>query len=137
MEMLLALDRRATRRSVLVDCQVVRERGFELMGERAVDLSMHGMLLSSNRSAKIGEELIATFRVPGTRVWIDTLATVVRVVHGRRNGDRGPALGLAFGALEPNEESLLRRALLVFPPILPARTPRVDYAATAAFIALA
>ncbi len=137
MEMLLAFDRRATRRSVLVDCQVVRERGFELMGERAVDLSMHGMLLSSNRSAKLGEELIVTFRVPGTRAWIDTLATVVRVIHGRRNGDRGPGLGLAFGVLLPEEERLLRNALLVFPPILPARTPRVDYAATAALIALA
>ncbi len=137
MEMLLAFDRRTTRRSVLVDCQVVRERGFELMGERAVDLSMHGMHLCSNRSAKIGEELIVTFRVPGTRVWIDTLATVVRVIHGRRNGDRGPGLGLAFGALSPDEERILRKALLVFPPILPARAPRVDYAATAAFIALA
>ena len=96
MEMLLAFDRRATRRSVLVDCQVVRERGFELVGERAVDLSMHGMLLCSKRSAQVGEELIVTLRVPGTRVWIDTMATVTRVVHGRRNGDRGPALGLAF-----------------------------------------
>jgi hypothetical protein len=136
MEMLLHGDRRATRRSVLVDCQVVREHHFELMGERAVDLSMHGMLLSSKRNAVIGEELIVTFRVPGTRVWIDTLATVVRVVRGRRNGDRGPALGLAFGALSCDEERLLRGALTPFPPILPARPGRVDYAATAALIAL-
>lgn len=137
MEMLLAFERRATRRSVLVDCQVVRERGFELLGERAVDLSLHGMLLSSRRSATIGEEVIVTLRVPGTRLWIDTLATVVRVVHGRRAGDRGPALGLAFDPLAPEDERLLRAHLGVFPPILPARTPRVDYAATAALIALA
>lgn len=137
MEMLLAFDRRATRRSVLVDCQVVRERGFELVGERAVDLSMHGMLLCSKRSAQVGEELIVTLRVPGTRVWIDTTAIVTRVVHGRRNGDRGPALGLAFGGFTPEEERLLRSALQVFPPILPARIPRIDYAATAALIALA
>lgn len=137
MDMLLAFDRRATRRSVLVDCQVVREHGFELLGERAVDLSLHGMLLSSRRSARIGEEVIVTLRVPGTRQWIDTLATVVRVVHGRRAGDRGPAIGLAFDPLAPEDERLLRNSLGVFPPILPARTPRVDYAATAALIALA
>lgn len=136
MEMLLAFDRRATRRSVLVDCQVVRERGFELVGERAVDLSMHGMLLCSKRSAAVGEELIVTFRVPGTRAWIDTIGVVTRVIHGRRNGDRGPALGIAFGALSADEERLLRGALQVFPPILPARSARVDYAATAALIAL-
>jgi hypothetical protein len=136
MEMLLAPDRRVTRRSVLVDCQVVRERGFELLGERGLDLSMHGMLLSSNRRAEVGEEVIVTFRVPGTRTWIDTIATVVRVVQGRRAGDRGPSLGLAFGVLTPEEQRLLRSALVPFPPILPARPPRVDYAATAAFIAL-
>jgi len=136
MEMLLHGDRRAMRRSVLVDCQVVRERGFQLMGERAVDLSMHGMLLCSKRNAEVGEELIVTFRVPGTRAWIDTLATVVRVVRGRRNGDRGPALGLVFGVLASDEERLLRTALLPFPPILPARPARIDYAATAALIAL-
>ncbi|MFO0588721.1 MAG: PilZ domain-containing protein [Polyangiaceae bacterium] len=135
--MVLAFDRRATRRSVLVDCEVVREEGFRLLGVRAVDLSPRGMLLSSNRSATVGEELIVTLRVPGTRVWIDTLATVVRVVHGRRAGDRGPAIALTWAPLPTEEDRLLRSALGVFPPILPARTPRVDYAATAALIALA
>lgn len=137
MEMLLAQGRRATRRCVLVDCQVVRERGFELMGERALDLSVHGMLLCSHKDARLGEELIVTFRVPGSKVWIDTLATVVRVVRGRRNGDRGPCLGLVFGALTSDEERLVRSSLTPFPPVLPARPPRLDYAATAAFIALA
>jgi hypothetical protein len=137
MEMLLVGDRRATRRSVLIDCQVVREDGFTLLGERAVDLSIHGMLLHSTRTAAIGEELLVTFRVPGTRVWIDTTATVVRIVRGRRPGDRGPALGLAFDVLTTEEERLVRSALRPFPPTLPARTPRIDYAATAAFIALA
>lgn len=136
MEMLLVGERRATRRSVLIDCQVVREDGFTLLGERAVDLSLNGMLLCSSRRAVVGEEVIVTFRVPGTRAWIDTLATVVRVVHGRRPGDRGPALGLAFDALSSDDERLLRSALRVFPPTLPSRRPRIDYAATAALIAL-
>jgi hypothetical protein len=95
------------------------------------------MLLWSKKSAHIGEELIVTFRVPGTRVWIDTFATVVRVVHNRRPGDRGPAIGLAFGPLSTEEQRVLRGALTIFPPTLPARPQRLDYAATAAFIALA
>lgn len=137
MEMILSGDRRATRRSVLVDCQVVRERGFELIGERATDLSMHGMLLSTRRPVEVGEELIATLRVPGTRVWIDTFVTVARLVRGRRGGDLGVGVGLAFGPLDGEEQRLLRNSLLPFPPTYPARPLRIDYAATAAFIALA
>lgn len=136
MEMLLASDRRAARRSVLVDCQVVREHGFELLGEHALDLSLHGMLLSTKQRARVGEEVIVSLRVPGTRTWIDTCAKVVRVVQGRRQGDRGRAVGLAFERLDPEEERVLRNALSVFPPILPARPQRLDYAATAALIAL-
>lgn len=136
MEMLFAEGRRAQRRSVLIDCQVVRERDFSLIGERAVDLSPHGMLLCASGGAKVGEDLIVTFRVPGTKVWVDTTATVVRVVHGRRPGDRAPALGLSFHGLTGEEDRLVRAALVPFPPILPARPRRVDYAATAALIAL-
>ncbi len=136
MEMLLVGDRRAARRCVLVDCQVVRERDFSLLGERALDLSLQGMLLYSKRRAEVGEEVIVTFRVPGTRKWIDTTATVARVIQGRRPGDRGPALGLWWGELPLADERLLRSCLTPFPPTLPARPIRIDYAATAAFIAL-
>lgn len=136
MEMLFAEGRRSLRRSVLIDCQVVRERDFSLIGERAVDLSPHGMLLSSNRTLRVGEELIVTFRVPGTKTWVDTFATVARVVHGRRPGDRGPSLGLSFHGLSPEDDRLVRASLVAFPPTLPARPRKVDYAATAAMIAL-
>lgn len=136
MEMLMSSDRRSVRRSVLVDCQVVREERFELVGERAADLSQDGMLLLSDRPVRLGEELIVTFRVPGTQRWVDTAATVVRVVRGARRGDRGPAVGLAWEALSPSDDLLVRGALERFPPVFPGRAPRVDYAATAAFIAL-
>jgi hypothetical protein len=136
MEMLLVSDRRSVRRSVFVDCQVVRERGFELMGERAVDLSPDGMLLLCDRPARLGEVLIVTFRVPGSQRWIDTFGSVVRTVSGRRRNDRGPALGLSFEPLASEENRLLRGALARFPPIFPARAPRIDYAATAALISL-
>ncbi|MFT3768871.1 MAG: PilZ domain-containing protein [Minicystis sp.] len=132
----MSSDRRSVRRSVFVDCQVVRERGFDLIGERAVDLSQDGMLLLTERAVRLGEELIVTFRIPGTRRWIDTMATVVRTVAGRRRGDRGPAVGLAFEPLSPEDNLLVRGMLDRFPPTYPARAPRVDYAATAALIAL-
>ncbi len=134
MEMLLASDRRSVRRSVFVDCQVVRERGFELLGERAVNLSPDGMLLLCDRPARLGEVLIVTFRVPGTHRWIDTYGSVVRVVSGRRKNDRGPAIGLSFEPLASDEHRLLRAALERFPPTFPARPSRIDYVATAALI---
>jgi hypothetical protein len=136
MEMLISSDRRAVRRSVFVDCQVVRERDFVLLGERAVDLSTDGMLLLSARAVRIGEPVIVTFRAPGTKCWVDTMATVMRTVAGRRPGDRGPAIGLAFDRLAAEDHLLVRGCLERFPPIFPARPPRIDYAATAALIAL-
>jgi hypothetical protein len=136
MEMLMSSERRSVRRSVFVDCQVVRERDFVLLGERAVDLSQDGMLVLSERAVRLGEELIVTFRVPGTRLWVDTLAYAVRTVAGRRRGDRGPAIGLMFAPLSGEDNLLVRTSLERFPPIFPARAARVDYAATAALIAL-
>lgn len=136
MEMLMSSDRRSVRRSVFVDCQVVREQGFELIGERAADLSQDGMLLLSDRDVRIGEPMIVTFRVPGTQQWIDTMATVVRAVRGRRRGDRGPSIGLAFEPLSSSDNLLVRAMIERFPPTFPAREPRVDYAATVAFIGL-
>lgn len=136
MEMLLVSDRRAVRRSVFVDCQVVRESDFALIGERAVDLSQDGMLLLTERGVRLGEELIVSFRIPCSRQWIDTTATVVRIVRGHRRGDRGPAIGLHFAPLSSEDNRLVRGALERFPPTFPARAPRVDYAATAALIAL-
>jgi hypothetical protein len=136
MEMQLASERRAVRRAVAFECQVVREDGFELLGRRGTDLSTDGMLLPCDAPAIIGEELIVTFRVPGTERWVDTLATVVRIARGKRYNDGGRALGLLFDPLGAEDNRLIRWALRRHPPTFPARPMRIDYAATAAFIAL-
>jgi hypothetical protein len=136
MEMQLASERRGSRRAAIVECQVVREHGFQLIGERAVDLSPDGMLLSTPARVVLGEELIVTFRIPYTQRWVDTLAIVARVVRGRRYGDGGPAIGLAFDPLDPEDNQALRWALRRHPPTFPSRAMRVDYVATAALIAL-
>lgn len=136
MEMQLASERRALRRTVAFECQVVRESGFELLGRRGVDLSTDGMLLPTEAPAVLGEELIVSLEVPGTGRWIDTLATVARLVRGDRHNDRGRAIALVFDPLDAEESRLLRWALRRFPPTFPARPVRVDYVATAALIAL-
>jgi hypothetical protein len=132
MEMQLASERRGSRRAAIVECQVVREQGFQLVGTRAVDLSPDGMLLSTPVRATLGEELLVAFRIPGTERWVDTVGTIARVVLGRRWGDGGPALGLSFSPIDPEEHRLLRWALRRHPPTFPCRAMRVDYVATCA-----
>ena len=136
MEMQLASERKVSRRAVNVECQVVRERTFTLLGTRGVDLSTDGMLVACDTHAEVGEELLVSLRIPGTQHWIDTIATVARVVHGQRRGDRFRAIGLRFASLGTEDNLLIRCALHRFPPPFPARSLRVDYAATAAMIAL-
>jgi hypothetical protein len=129
--------RRAVRRAVRVDCQVVRERDFKLLGDWAVDLSPDGMLVVTRDVVLTGEEVIVSFPIPRTRVIVDVEATVARVVHGRRPSDRHRrALGLSFESLDPDQAHLLRSQLHRIPPPLPARPPRVDYAAMVHLAAL-
>ena len=137
MEMLLACERGTNRRAVRVDCQVVRERDFKWLGDTGLDLSTDGMFLISNVQTLTGDEVIVSLRVPGTELWVDARATVARVVHGRREGDRCRGIGLRFDPLRVEDQMLLRWVLRRMPPPLPARAPRVDYAATASLIALA
>jgi hypothetical protein len=125
------------RRAVNVACQVVRERDFKLLGDWAVDLSPDGMLVLTRDVVLTGEEVIVSFSVPRTRVIIDAVATVARVVHGRRPTDRHRrALGISFDTLEPEQQHLLRASLRRIPPPLPARAPRIDYAGSVHLAAL-
>jgi hypothetical protein len=118
------------RRAVRVHCEVVRERDFKLLGVHGVDLSPLGMLIMTREPVLTGEPVFVAFRLPyGTR-WFDAEATVARVVHGRRPGDCGRGLGLAFNSLEPEEHAFLNRALSAVAPTVPMREPRIDYAET-------
>jgi hypothetical protein len=122
--------RREIRRSVRVDCQVVRERDFQLVGSRGVDLSPAGMLVMSQEPALTGEPVIVAFRLPQSAYWFDAEATIARVVHGRRPGDLGRCLALEFDRIDGDAQWFLRGALWGVPPPLPARDRRVDYAAS-------
>src|SRR5262249_23117107 len=117
--------RRAFRREVLLRCQVVRERDFRLVGDLAFDLSTEGMLISTNERVLTGEELIVSFRAPRSQIWIDAFATVARVVHGRRPGDRGRCLGLRSHKLDDRSRRALFQRLRGLPPPEPSRPEMV------------
>ena len=118
------LPRRAFRRYVRLDCQVVRERDFRLIAELAIDLSTDGMQVITKEPILSGEEVIVSFKPPRSNVWVDAQATVARVVHGRRPSDRGRrCLGLSFHAMDSNEQSILWECLRGLPAPEPARDP--------------
>jgi len=100
--------RSAFRRFVRIDCQVVREHDFRLVGDLALDLSTKGMLVrGSGVRLLTGEELLVAFRPPRSNVWIDAHAIVARVLHGRRPGDTGLSFGIEFYGMEKEHEELL------------------------------
>jgi len=128
-------ERRAPRHMVRVDCQVVRERDFKLIARRTLDVSSAGMLVHADMEVLTGEPVIVSFRPPRTDRWIDAEAIVSRVVHGRRPGDLGRALGLQFQRVEPSSVTALKTVLRKMPPTRSRRPPRVDYAASIRHIA--
>jgi len=99
--------RRAFRRFVRIDCQVVREHDFRLVGDLALDLSTKGMLVRARTRVLTGEELLVAFRPPRSNRWIDAQGTVARVVHGRRPGDTGLSFGIEFHGMEMEQEELI------------------------------
>ncbi len=116
--------RGAFRRFVRVDCQVVRDHDFRLVGDLALDLSTKGMLVRARSRVLTGEELIVAFRPPRSNQWIDAEATVARVVHGRRPGDTGLSFGIEFHGMDREQEELLFEQLRGMAAPDAARPPR-------------
>lgn len=100
-----ASPRTTSRRSVELACQAVRERDFKLIADRTLDVSIGGALLLLRTPVLTGEAIILSFQIPGK--WIDVEATVARVIHGRRPGDEGRAVGVVFDRIEPSAKAAL------------------------------
>ncbi len=124
--------RRAIRRAIRIECSVVREHDFKLIGSHVVDLSPDGMLVLAEADVLTGEEVVVSFRTPMSPLWFDAVGTIARVVHGRRPGDFGPCLGVKFDQAEEVSRIVLEEKLRKIPPPLPRRAARLDYAAMVA-----
>ncbi|HVY32718.1 MAG TPA: PilZ domain-containing protein [Polyangiaceae bacterium] len=111
--------RRSTRHGVRIECQVVRERDFQLVADRIVNLSATGLMVSPADPALTGERLIVSFQIPHSGHWVDAEATVARVVHGRRPGEHTRGLALELENVEEIPQMLLGRALRRCPPAPP------------------
>jgi PilZ domain len=130
MSMVVARKRSAIRRAIKIPCRVVREADFQLLGTQTLDLSQDGMLLPTEMGVEICDECIVSFKATPLDIWFDTVATVSRVVEGRRPTARPRSVGLSFRTLDSVHRLILRGALRKVPPPLPAREQRIDYAAT-------
>ncbi|MBX3213781.1 MAG: PilZ domain-containing protein [Labilithrix sp.] len=113
--------RGASRREVVLPCQAVREHDFKLIADRTLDVSIDGLLLPLRTRVLTGESLIVSFAIPG--LWIDAEATVARVVHGRRPGDDGLAVGVIFDHIAPSARAALAAFLHGRRAPLPRRGP--------------
>lgn len=116
--------RRAFRRFVRLDCEVVRERDFALVGDLVLDLSTTGMLVRAKRPVLTGEEVIATFRPPRSSRWFDAIGVVTRVLHGRRPGDPGVCIGVDFLEVSEEDRTFLFEQLRGMNAPEPLRPPR-------------
>ena len=113
--------RGALRREVVLPCQAVREHDFKLIADRTLDISVDGLLLPLRTSVLTGETLIVSFAIPG--MWIDAEGVVARVVHGRRPGDDGLAVGVLFDRIAPSARAALAGFLHGRRMPLPRRGP--------------
>jgi hypothetical protein len=115
---------------------VVRERDFQLVADRIVNLSATGLMVSPADPALTGERLIVSFQIPHSGQWVDAEATVARVVHGRRPGEHTRGLALELENVEEIPKMLLGRALRRCPPSPPGhRAGRRGVTALAALLA--
>ncbi|MFO0734323.1 MAG: PilZ domain-containing protein [Labilithrix sp.] len=107
--------RKHFRRYVRLDCQVVRDFDFKLVGDLALDLSPRGMLVRARPTTGgprvmpvlTGEEVVVSFKPPRSNSWFDAQGVVARVVHGRRPGDYGLSYGIEFQNLSKEDEQRL------------------------------
>src|ERR1700690_4298553 len=115
--------RRAFRRYVRLDCQVVREHDFRVVSNLALDLSEVGMLVTTRERVLTGEDVVVSFKPPTSNRFVDAVGHVARVIHGRRPGDRGRLLGIELHAMDEDDRNYLWHCLRGLPAPEAARDP--------------
>jgi hypothetical protein len=121
--------RHSVRREIKTPCWAVSMDGGRLVGDSLVDLSPEGMLLNCMLEVSVGDEVFVIFKAPGTdHLWMRADTQVARVVEGRRQQDFIYGAGLKITQLTAISYNELSRRLVGFPPPIPRRGARVDYA---------
>ncbi len=120
--------RHEIRRAVRLGCHVRRTDDWRLIGDRALDLSPQGMLVLSDEEIDPRLDLVVSFQATELPIWFDTMATVTRIVEGRRPGDTGRALGLHFDTLPSVSRLILRGHLRKLPATFPQREMPLELA---------
>lgn len=121
--------RRAVRRAVLRPCLAVATDAYRLIGQRVLDLSPRGMLVTCGQKVEPGDEVFVTFRAPGDGLWMNAEAEVTRIVRGNRYSDAGPCVGLRFKDMEGSRRGELLSRLAGIPPTIPRRPLRFSFGA--------
>lgn len=121
--------RRALRRAVSLDCQVISDDWEGPVPHLATNLSPDGIWLTTMYPLHVGSEVVLSFSPPGSEDELLVYGGVRRVEIKRRQSDPPSAgMGIAFDYLSRTDTELLRDRLVGLPPPLPsrkkARTPR-------------
>jgi Tfp pilus assembly protein PilZ len=90
-------------------CQVVSDKDFRLLGDRASYVSWEGMFFESRETVSVGDDVIVSLQAPGTGEWLDAEARVARIVplgDGHVHG-----VGLRFARMDDASRETLFSAL--------------------------
>jgi hypothetical protein len=120
--------RRAVRRAVAVECDVLSDQWEGVVSLPIADLSVNGLWVRTLLTLEAGEEVLISFTPPlwPNRSRVVALATVSRVGMYRRRADiHESGMGLAFSDIDTNEARLLESALSGLPPRLSANQPEM------------
>ena len=121
--------RGSVRRAVKTPCWAVSLSRGRLLGERLLDLSPEGMFLECRSEVAARDGIFIVFKAPGFGgLWLRADAEVARVVEGRRDRDPAYGAGLRIVRLKNGSYGELGQRLKGFPPPLPGRRLRMDYA---------
>jgi len=121
--------RKTLRRAVRSQCTAFSVNGYREIGTQVLDLSPQGMLIACDDGVEVGDPIMLFFRAPGKDdLWLDAEAEVSRIINGFRLYDPGYCMGVRFTYLERPEREQLSNRLIGYPPPIPQRRPKVDYA---------
>jgi hypothetical protein len=114
---------RRVRHLTRLSCQVVRERDFQLVADRIVDMSSSGLRVGPADPVLTGEKLLISFQLPWGLEWLDAEVRVARVIHGRRPFEHTRSLGLEFETILSGNRGPLEHAIAGLPMVPPHWRP--------------